>query len=85
MKLDNLIDALSAFRAKHGNIEAVVADPTRPIQEDGTVPWTENFLPGYSGSAVRADGSGTEDVLLLIPYPEYLTLDDEARTAMFVP
>lgn len=73
MKVDNLIDALNAFRRKHGNVEVTLADPTRPVTEDGMISWTDNFQPGYTAEATRADGSLAEGVILLVPYPDFLS------------
>lgn len=84
MLIDNLIDTLAAFRAKRGNIEVTVADPTRPMGEDGNVPWTENFAVG-GATADRADGTESVPILMLIPHPQYLSLDDAGRKALFEP
>lgn len=84
MLIDTLIDTLVAFRAKRGNIEVTVADPTRPMGEDGTVPWTESFAVG-GAKADRADGTESIEIIMLIPHPEFLSMTEEQRKELFEP
>ena len=84
MLIDTLIDTLIAFRQKRGNIEVTVADPMRPMGENGDMPWTEDFAVG-GAEADRADGSETVPILMLIQHPAYLNLDEAGRKNLFEP
>lgn len=88
MKLDTLIDALSAFRSSLGNIEVTVTNPTISLGENGEIAWTEDFLPGKIGAVYRNPETGTEDpvtVIAMFPFPDLLAFSAEERNNTFNP